>query len=71
MVAAHAGLTSSVDFFTKTSGSPLTVSISEAGNLINAIGETTNYVVLQMEVINTASPANLTDETITWKYDEI
>jgi hypothetical protein len=71
MVAAHAGLTSSVDVFTKTSGSPLSVTINEAGGIIDAIGETSNYVCLQMEVITTASPGNLTDETFTFQYDEV
>lgn len=72
MVAAHAGLTSSGDAFGYTSGAPLSgPSISEAGNIINAIGEMTNYLVTQMEVINTASPGDLTDETLTIKYDEI
>lgn len=71
MVAAHAGLTSSVDMFGKTVGSPLAVTINEDGNLINAIGETTNYVCFQMEVISTASPGNLTDETLTFQYDEV
>jgi len=71
MVAGHGGITSSVDFFTKTEGAPLSVTISEAGSIINAIGETCNYVVLQMEVINTASPGDLANETWTWKYDEI
>lgn len=71
MVAAHAGLTGSTDMFTFTSAVPLSVSISEAGNLIDAIGETTNYVVMQMEVISTASPNNLTDETLTFQYDQV
>lgn len=71
MVAAHAGLTSSVDMFTKTSGSPLAVTINEAGSIIDAIGETTNYVCLQMEVGTTASPGDLTDETLTFQYDEV
>ena len=71
MVAAHAGLTGSTDVFTFSSAAPLSVSIGEAGNIIDAIGETTNYVILQMEVISTASPGDLTDETMTWKYDEV
>ena len=71
MVAAHAGLTGSTDVFTFTSGAPLSVSIGEAGNIIDAIGESTNYVVLQMEVGSTASPGDLTDETFTWQYDEV
>lgn len=71
MVAAHAGLTGSTDLFTFSSAAPLAVSIGEAGNIIDAIGETTNYVVMQMEVLSTASPGDLTDETITFKYDEV
>ena len=71
MVAAHAGLTTSSDVFTKTSGSPLSVTIGEASSQIDAIGETTNYVVLQMEVGTTASPGDLAEETFTWQYDEI
>ncbi len=71
MVAAHADLTGSTDVFTYTSGSPKSVSINEAGALINAIGETSNYIILQMEVINTASPGTLSNETFTWRYDEI
>ena len=70
MVAAHASLTGSTDAFTFTSGSPKTVSISEAGSVINAIGETTNYLVFQMEVISTASAGDLTDEDWTYQYDE-
>lgn len=71
MVAAHAGLSASVDMFTKTSGSPLAVSISEAGSIIDSVGETTNYVVLQMEVLSTASPGDKADETLTFQYDEV
>lgn len=71
MVASHAGLTSSIDAFGKTEADPLTVSISQDGSIINAISETTNYVVLQMEVTDAASPGDLTDETLSWKYDEI
>lgn len=71
MVAAHADLSASTDLFTFTSGSPLSVSISEAGSIIDAIGETTNYVVMQMEVLSTAGSGDLTDETLTFKYDEV
>jgi len=71
MVAAHAGLTSSVDMFGKTSGAPLAVTIGEAGNIIDGVGETTNYVCLQMEVGTTASLGDLTDETLTFQYDEV
>lgn len=72
MVANHAGLTGSTELFANyTSGSPKSVTINESGNIINAIGETSNYIILQMEVINTASPGTLSSETLTWRYDEI
>lgn len=68
----HTDITSVSDAFTFTSGSPLSgPSISESGSVIDAIGESTNYLVLQMVVDNTASPGNLTDETMTFRYDEI
>ncbi len=47
-----------------------TIGISETGNLINAIGETSNYLVLQMQVDETASPGTLSTETLTIQYDE-
>jgi len=67
----HVDITGVTDFFTFTSGSPKTVTISEAGAIINAIGETTDYLITQMEIINTASPGDLADETFTWEWDEI
>lgn len=72
VVAAHAGLTGVTDAFTFTSGSPLSgPTISEDSSIINAIGETSNYLVFQLAVINTATPGNKTDETLTFQYDEI
>ncbi|MCP6727576.1 MAG: hypothetical protein KJI69_06210 [Patescibacteria group bacterium] len=72
VMTTHTDITTSSDAFTFTTGSPLSgPTISEAGGIINAIGETTNYLVLQMEVLSTASPGNLTDETFTFRYDEI
>ena len=71
MVGAHADLSAKTDAFTFTSGSPRAVTISEAGSLINASGESTNYLVFQMNVASTAGPGNLADETWTFQYDEI
>ena len=72
IVAGYTGISSKTDFFTFTSGSPLTgPSISEAGNIITTIGHTSNYFVLQATVGTTASPGNKIDETITLVYDEI
>ena len=56
MVGAHADLSAKTDAFTFTSGSPRAVTISEAGSLINASGESTNYLVFQMNVASTAGP---------------
>ncbi len=71
MATGHTDITTSSDFFGKTVGAPATITISEAGSVIDALNETTNYAVLQMEVISTATPGDLGNETITWKYDEI
>lgn len=71
LVAGHGIVTTSTDIFTYTSGSALSITISESGSKIDATNETTNYVFTQMEIINTASPGNLADETWTWQYDEI
>ncbi len=70
-LTTHVNITAKTDAFTFTSGSPKAVSISEAGAIINLSGETTNYIVCQMDVANTASPGDLADETWTFQYDEI
>jgi len=69
--SAHSGISNVADIFGYTSGSPLSVSISEASNQIDAENETTNYVVLQMSVGSNASAGALNAETLTWQYDEI
>lgn len=72
IVANHSGISSVTDVFSLTSGSPLSgPSISEDSSVINASGETSDYLVLQLAVANTASPGNKTDETLTIQYDEI
>ena len=72
MVAGHTIITTKASVFGYTSAAPLTgPSISEAGNVINAVGETSNYLVLQMDVASTAGPGELpVDETLTIQYDE-
>jgi hypothetical protein len=67
----HSDITSSVDAFGKVVGAPMVVSCNEDGNLINAIGETTNFIVLQAEVGPTAVAGTKDNETITWKWDEV
>lgn len=72
ITTVYASITTKTDVFTFTSGAPMTgPSISEAGSIINASGETTNYVVFQVDVGTTASPGNKVDETLTFLYDEV
>ena len=52
-------------------GAPLTVAITETSSQIDAATETTNWVILQMAVIDTATPGTLGTKTYTWQYDEI
>lgn len=72
LVSGHTGISSVASVFTYTSGSPLSgPTIGEAGGVIDAVGETSNYLLLQMKVSSTASPGELpVDETLTIKYDE-
>lgn len=72
MSAQHAGITGTSSYFAKTAGegTDFDVTISEAGNVINAVNETCNYVVLQMTVAAAADPGDLANETGTWSYDE-
>jgi hypothetical protein len=69
-MVADTALTTSAAIFDYAAGSGLTVSISEAGSVINAANETTNYVFLQMNVASTASPGPTVSEVGTWSYDE-
>lgn len=72
IITNHTDISSATDAFTFNSGSMLTgPSISEASNIIDATGETTDYLVFSMEVGTTASPGNLDNETLTIQYDEI
>jgi len=61
---------SSVDVSTLTSSSSLSLTIQETGNIIDATDETTNCLILQLEVGSTASSGTLTAETLTLSYDE-
>lgn len=69
LVAGHGGITSSATIFNYTVAAPLTVSIGEAGNVINAAGETSNYTLHQVSVANTASAGLSASETISFAYD--
>jgi len=70
-LTTHTNVTAKTDAFTFTSGTPKTVSISESGAIIDAVNETTNYVIGQMDVASTAGPGDLPNETWTFQYDEI
>lgn len=69
LVANHGGITSSATIFNYTVSAPLTITISEAGGVINAVGETSNYVLLQMNVANTATAGTTVSETFYFAYD--
>ncbi len=75
MTDVYSTITSVTDIFTYTNGSQLNPGnsnfISETGNEINAVGETTNYFVLQASVASNATPGTKPSETITILYDEI
>ena len=70
MVADHEDLTSSASIFTYTSASPLSVTISEAGAVINLATETSNYWVMQVNVSNTASAGTTATEPGYVSYTE-
>lgn len=71
LVADHGGITSKASIFNYTSGAgALSISISEAGNVINAAGESTNYVLEQLSVANTASPGQTSTENQWFSYAE-
>ena len=72
IVASYTGITAKTNAFSFTAGgTQKTVSISEAGNIINAVGESTNYLVFQMNVASSAGPGNQSNLTWTYQYDEI
>lgn len=72
MTAFYTGISTVGDAFSYTSGSPLSgPTISESGSIINASGETTNYIVFQAAVTSSASPGDKANETWTFLYDEI
>ena len=72
MVADHTIITTSVSATTLTSASPKTVTVPTAqAGVIDASGEVSNYVVLQMNVGTAATPGTLANETLTFRYDEV
>lgn len=71
MVGGHTDIAASASIFTYTAGAgALTVTISEAGAVINLAGETTNYTVWQCSVADSAAAGLSPSETFTFSYDE-
>lgn len=66
----HTDLTARTDVFTYTSGSTRSLTIGEASSQLDAVNETCNYLVLQLDVTTTASAGTKTAETLTGRYDE-
>ena len=71
----YPGVGTLVNLFSHTAAEPKVFMdsdfISEEGNIINAVGETTNYLVLQAEIAPGATPGTKSPQTITIVYDEI
>ncbi len=68
----HTDLTTDtkVDVDTYTSGAPVSLTIGETSTQLDAVGETCQYLVLQLEVGSTATSGTKTAETLTGRYDE-
>jgi len=70
MVVNHSEITAQTDAFDYISGSALSISISETGSIIDAIGETSDYFIMQVAIGSTSSPGDKSNETGTIQYDE-
>ena len=71
MVVGHGGISTEASVFDYTTpGSELAITIGEAGNLMDAANETSNYMILEMQVEDTAGPGTSNQETLGIKYDE-
>jgi hypothetical protein len=66
----HVDITGSAAIPT-TSGTAKTITIGEAGSIINLAGETCDYLVTQLQVASTATQGTMPVETIRFLYDEI
>ena len=66
MVVNYSGVASRVDIDTLTAASPGSVS----GSIGYIIGNISDYVVMQVEIDNTAGPGEMPDEILTWRFDE-
>lgn len=66
----HSYVSAIADMESYTAASPLALTVAPVDDIIDNTGEETNYVVLQLEVLNTASPGEVTEKTVTFVYDE-
>ncbi len=68
----HDTVAAVTSLFSYTSGSPRSVSVSEAGSIINAINEKTDYLVLQAVLSGSeSSGVQAPAETVTFSWSEI
>jgi hypothetical protein len=66
----HTYVSAIADMETYTSASPLSLTVPYSPQSIQQVGEETNYLLLQMEILSTATPGEVTEKTITFSYDE-
>ncbi len=71
LLTTHADITAVTDAATFTSAAVKSVSITEAGGIINVINEKCDYVLLQIVISSTATAGVKSSETLTFRYDEI
>ena len=65
-------ISTKTNVFTFTSGTPKNITVSETDNMIKNVGESTDYIVAQMEVDSTVSlKGDLTDRTWYFIFDEL
>tara|TARA_B110001454_G_scaffold41885_1_gene41161 strand:+ start:5568 stop:6158 length:591 start_codon:yes stop_codon:yes gene_type:complete len=68
----HDSINTKNNVFTFTSGTPKNITISESDNVISNVGESTDYIVAQMEVSTSVSlKGDLTDKTWYFIFDEL
>ena len=68
----HTFIDTKSNVFTFTSNTPKIISISENGGIIDQVGESTNYIVVQMDVSSIVSlTGDLTDRTWYYIFDEL
>ena len=70
-LANHGSVSVATNANNYTSGSPLTVSISESGNILDGTNDTTDYVLINLKVGVTASSGTLTAESLVFQFDEV